>query len=294
MSQFLNYLFIGLGNGAIYAMVAIGLVVIYRASGLINFAQGEMAMFTTYFVWMFKDMGLPMLAAVLLGVVAAFLLGAVTYQALMRPLGDPSQKPLAVVIVTVGMFLAFSALALLIWGTDDRNIPTFWGGSFEILGGTMSWQKLLALLVLAAEATILWVIFRKTRIGLAMRAVASNPESAGLCGIPVTRVLMIGWGIAASLGAVAGTLWASNSLAVNVNLMPVVLIYAFASIIVGGFDSIVGAVVGGLIVGVITDVIPKYLDVFEKMPLAPALITMLVILLVRPQGLFGSKKVSRV
>ncbi|TXI55277.1 MAG: branched-chain amino acid ABC transporter permease [Mycobacterium sp.] len=294
MGQFLNYLYIGLGNGAIYATLAVGLVVIYRASGLMNFAQGEMAMFTTYFVWMFSDLGLPLWLAVLAGMAAAFLLGVVTFQLLVRPIGDPAQKPLAVVIVTIGMFLAFSAAALLIWGTDDRRIPTFWSGSFGLLGGTMQWQKLLALLVLAAESLVLFILFKRTKIGLAMRAVASNPESAGLCGIPVSRILMIGWGIAAALGAVAGSLWASNSLAVNVNLMPIVLIYAFAAIIIGGFDSIAGAVVGGLAIGIVTDVLPKYLSVFEKMPLAPALIVMLLVLLVRPQGLFGTKKVSRV
>jgi branched-chain amino acid transport system permease protein len=296
VSEFLNYLFIGLGNGAIYAMLGLGLVVIYRSTGLLNFAQGEMAMFTTFIVWMLSDQGLPLGVALLGGMAAGLVMGAVSYQFVVRPVGDPHQKPLAVVIVTIGMFIGFNALARLIWGSDDKSFGNLFGqGGTAILGGHFAWQKIGAITVLAAEALIFYLIFQRTKLGLGMRAVASNPESSGLCGVPVTRVLMIGWGLAAAIGAIAGTFTAGPPVsAVSPNLMQLPLIYAFAAITLGGFDSFVGAVVGGFAVGILTDVVPRYVSAFEKMSLAPAFILILVVLLVRPEGIFGRKRVQRV
>ena len=294
MERFLNFLFIGLGNGAIYAMLGLGLVVIYRSTGLLNFAQGEMAMFTTFIVWSLSDAGLPLWLALIGGMAAGFVIGAVVHQVIVRPVGDPHQKPLAVVIVTIGMFLGFNALAKLIWGNEQQSLGNLFGrGEIDILGTAVAWQKLGALLILAIEAIIFWVIFQRTKIGLAMRSVASNPESSALCGVPVTRILMIGWGLAAALGAVGGTFTAPTS-AVDANLMQLPLIFAFAAITLGGFDSFVGAVVGGLLIGILTDVVPRYVDIFEKMPLAPSFLLILVVLLVRPEGIFGQKKVTRV
>jgi len=294
VEEFVSYLFIGLGNGAVYAMLGLGLVVIYRSTGLLNFAQGEMAMFATYFVWMFNDAGLPLGLAMLAGMAAGFVIGVVVHQVVVRPVGDPHQKPLAVVIVTIGMFLGFNALAVLLWGTEQRPLGNLFGNdTVSILGADVGWQKLGALAVLAVEAAVFYALFQRTKLGLAMRSVASNPESSALCGIPVTRILMIGWGLAAALGAVAGTFTAPIS-AVDANLMQLPLIFAFAAITLGGFDSFVGAVVGGLLIGVLTDVVPRYVGFFEKMPLAPAFLLILVVLLVRPQGIFGRTTVSRV
>lgn len=294
MEEFISYLFIGLGNGAVYAMLGLGLVVIYRSTGLLNFAQGEMAMFATFIVWTLADSGLPLWLAMFGGMFGGFVIGVVVHQVVVRPVGDPHQKPLAVVIVTIGMFLGFNALAKLIWGADDKTLLNLFGRSgIDIFGTEVAWQKLGALAVLAIEAVIFWMLFQRTKIGLAMRAVASNPESSALCGIPVTRVLMFGWGLATVIGAVAGTFTAPIT-AVSSNLMQLTLIYAFAAITLGGFDSFVGAIVGGLLVGVLSDVLPRYVDFFEKMPLAPAFILILVVLLVRPEGIFGQRKVSRV
>lgn len=294
MSQFLQFLFIGLGNGAVYAMIGMGLVAIYRATGLLNFAQGEMAMFATFFVWTLADLGLPLWLAVIGGMVGGGVVGALTYQVVVRPVGDPHQKPLAVVIVTVGLFLAFNALAQLIWGTDQRPLdPLFGTGELQLGSTYIAWQKLGALAVLGVEAALFYVLFMKTKLGLSMRAVASNPESSGLCGVPVSRILLFGWALASAVGAVAGAFMAPNS-AVDANLMQVPLIFAFAAITLGGFDSFVGAVVGGLAIGVLTDVVPKYVGFVEKMPTAPAFLAILVVLLIRPQGLFGSTRVVRV
>lgn len=296
MSGFLNTVFVGLSNGSVYAMLAVGLVVIYRASGLLNFAQGEMAMFTTYFVWMFYDAGLPLPLAALLAMAAGFALGAITYQLLVRPVGNVAKDlPLATVIVTIGMFLAFGALASLLWGADNLELPKFIEGGTSLFDPPLAWQKLLALALLAIESLALYLLFTRTKLGLAMRAVASNAESAALCGINVSKVLLLTWGIAASIGVVAGVVWTQNvALSVTPALMGHVLIFAFAAITLGGFDSIVGAVVGGLLIGLVTELAPKYVGAFSGIPLGAALVVVLIVLMVRPQGLFGSKKVSRV
>lgn len=294
MDEFLRYLYIGLGNGAIYAMLGLGLVVIYRSTGLLNFAQGEMAMFATFLVWMFDDAGLPLWLALLAGMTGGFLIGALVHQVVVKPVGDPHQKPLAVVIVTIGLFLGFNALARLIWGSDDKTFVNLFGrGGVDLFGTEMAWQKIGTLGVLAVEALLFWLLFQRTRLGLSMRAVASNPESAALSGIPVNRILMVGWGLAAAIGAVAGAFTAPIG-SLSANLMQLPLIYAFAAITLGGFDSFVGAIVGGLLVGVLTDVVPRYVGAFEKMTLAPAFLLILVVLLVRPEGIFGQRKVTRV
>lgn len=294
MANFFRYLMIGLGNGAIYAMIGLGLVVIYRASGLLNFAQGEITMFVTFIVWTLNDVGLPLPLALVGGIVAGVVVGACIQRLIVAPVGDPHQKPLAVVVVTIGLFLGINALAQVIWGTSTRDMPSLFGtGQLSVAGVAVGWQKLGALLVLACEAALFAWAFKRTRIGLAMRSVASSAESSALVGIPVGRILMLGWGLAAALGAVAGTFTAPDR-GMDSNLMVVTLVYAFAAITLGGFDSLVGAVVGGLIVGVATEVIPKYVDSLATLPMVPAFVVIFGVLLVRPEGLFGSKKVNRV
>lgn len=294
MADFFRYLMIGLGNGAIYAMIGLGLVVIYRASGLLNFAQGEITMFVTFIVWTLHDVGLPLGVALIGGILAGVVIGAVIQRVIVAPVGDPHQKPLAVVVVTIGLFLGINALAQVIWGTSTRDMPALFGkGQLSVAGVAVGWQKIGALAILAIEAALFAYAFRRTRIGLAMRSVASNAESSALVGIPVGRVLMLGWGLAAALGAVAGTFTAPDR-GMDSNLMLVTLVYAFAAITLGGFDSLVGAVVGGLIVGVATEVIPKYVDSLATLPMVPAFVVIFSVLLIRPEGLFGSKKVNRV
>jgi branched-chain amino acid transport system permease protein len=294
VANFFRYLVIGLGNGAIYAMLGLGLVVIYRATGLLNFAQGEMAMFVTFVVWNLQDAGLPLLVALLIGVVVGFAVGVVVHRVVVAPVGDPHQKPLAVVIVTIGLFLGVNSLAQLIWGTGTKDLPALFGtGQADLFGVGVSWQKLGALAVLALEVAILLLIFQKTRMGLAMRAVASNPESSALVGVPVGLVLMLGWGLASAIGAISGVFTAPDR-GMDSNLMLLTLIYAFAAVTLGGFDSLLGAVVGGLVVGVATEVIPKYVGALEKLPLLPAFALIFLVLLIRPEGLFGSRSVSRV
>lgn len=295
MTDFLQILVVGIGNGAIYAMLGLGLVVIYRSTGLLNFAQGELAMFSAFIVWTIWDLGVPMWLAILGGMVGGFVIGALVHQVAVAPLGDPHQRPLAVVIVTIGLFLGINGAAQLIWGTLDKRFESPFGSGQVTVGDVaIQWQKIGAVLVLGVLVALFFLLFQQTKLGLAMRAVASNSESASLCGIPVSRILMIGWGLAAATGTVAGAFTAAAGNSLNSNLMQLTLIFGFAAITLGGFDSLVGAVVGGFAVGILSSVVPQYVGVFEKMPLAPAFILILAVLLFRPQGLFGKEQVQRV
>lgn len=294
MRDFLEVVVVGIGNGAVYAMLGLGLVVIYRSTGLLNFAQGELSMFSTFIVWTINSMGVPLWLSVLGGMVGGFLVGILLHQVAVAPLGDPHEKPLAVVIVTIALFLAINGAAQLIWGTVDKRLDPLFGQAQVTIGGVaIQWQKIGSVVVLAALTLAFVLLFQRTKLGLAMRAVASNSESAGLCGVPVPRILMLGWGLAAAVGTVAGVFTAPQ-LGLGTNMMQLTLIFGFAAITLGGFDSILGAVVGGMVVGILSSVVPQYVSFFERMPLAPAFVLILAVLLFRPQGLFGSKQVQRV
>ncbi len=296
MSEFLQFTFIGLQRGAVYASLAIALVIIFRTTGLLNFAQGEMAMFSTYFVSVAYDAGLPLPAAVVVGVAGGFLLGAAAQVLLVRPVSNRSMgNPLPIVIVTIGLFLGLNGLApRMPWGETTRPFPVPFGtGSIELLGATLSHRTIGTLLVLASEVAVLWLLFQKTRLGLALRGVASNAESSSLVGIPVNRMLTVGWGLAAAFGTVAGVLSVEGG--VDNTLMISPLVFAFAAATLGGFDSELGAVVGGLIVGVFSELVAHYVDlVGQDLKLLPAFVLILLVLLLRPQGLFGRAQVTRV
>jgi len=292
MERFLNFLFIGLGNGAIYAMLGLGLVVIYRSTGLLNFAQGEMAMFSTFIGWMFTDAGLPVWVAIVFAMAVSFVGGAAIERFLIRPVG--SDNLLAIVIVTIGIFIAVNALAGWIYGTNGRTFPSAFPNERWEVGGVIIKAELLGnLAVLFGVVGLLFLIFQKTKVGLAMRAVANSMASARLLGIPASRMLMLGWGMAAALGALAGCLVAPV-LNLDLNLMGGVLIYAFAAATLGGFDSPIGAVVGGLVVGVVQALAGGYIGAFDGLEIGSAFLLILIVLLFKPSGLFGKAEVQRV
>jgi len=296
MDLLLDRFFLGLQQGAVYASVAMALVLIYRATGLVNFAQGEMALFSTFITWQLFEDGWPIGLAIFASMVVSFLGGAAIERLLIRPVGDVKTNALPVVIVTIGMLLALNALAGWIWGVESKTFPKIFGTDFVDIGpASISYQALGVLAVLAAEVVLLYLLFQKTKVGLAMRAVTSNSESSRLVGIRVGRVLMLGWGLAAAVGALAGALYASELATLDTSIMLQLLIYAFAAATLGGFDSPVGAVVGGLLVGEITVMVGGYVDwVGEDLKLGAAFLLILVVLLVRPEGLFGRKQVKRV
>src|SRR5215207_2455028 len=273
MERFLQVVVDGIADGSIYATLALALVLIFRSTGVVNFAQGEMAMFSTFVAWGLANGGVPLWLALLGAFAVSFVGGVVVERVLIRPV--EGGNPLSLVIVTLGLFIVVNAAAGWIWGFTLRDFPRiFPGGVAEIGGVSLSVESLGIIGVLLAVVGLLWALFSHTSIGLSMRAAAQNPASARLVGIPVGRMLMFGWGLAALLGAVAGVLVAPR-LFLDTNLMAGVLVYSFAGAALGGFDSPLGAVVGS--------------DLKVLVPLT----IIFGVLLFRPSGLFGSREVSR-
>jgi branched-chain amino acid transport system permease protein len=294
MAAFFQQVVAGLGSGAIYAALALALVLIHRATGVINFAQGEMAMFTTYIAWtLTANHGWsywPAFAATLL---FAFVLGVGLHRVVIHPVERSSV--LTVVIMTIGLVLTFNGLASLIWSAEVRAFPSpFPNETWRIGDVAISQQDVGTFGIVIVMVSLLWAFFQFTKIGLALRASALNPEASRLVGVRVGWMLAIGWGLAAVLGAVAGML-AAPTLFLDPNLMQAVLIYAFAAAVLGGIDSPFGAVAGGLLLGVGLNLIGAYVDfVGADLRLPVALLIILVVLLVRPAGLFGKPVTRRV
>jgi branched-chain amino acid transport system permease protein len=289
MHQLLQQIFSGLAAGAIYASLALALVMIYRATDLVNFAQGEMAMFSTYIAWTLVNAGLPFWAAFVLTLAVSFLGGMTIERVLIRPVENA--PVLAAVVVTIGLLLIFNALAGWIFTYTLQEFPSPFPDR-TMFGALMTTRDLGVIGVTLVMLLLLFAFFRFTATGLAMRAAAQNPESARLCGIPVGRMLAIGWGLAAAIGATAGIMVAPV-LFLDPNMMGGVLLYAFAGALLGGITSPVGAVVGGLIVGVTENLVGTYL-IASQLKLTVALGLIILVLVFRPNGLFGTAIVRRV
>jgi branched-chain amino acid transport system permease protein len=293
MELFFSQLLNGIGDGVIYASLALALVLIFRTTGILNFAQGEMALFSTYVFLEFTQMGMPVWVALLVVMAVSFVAGALIERVIIRPVERSS--PLVIVIVTIGLFLALNALAQLFFGTELQVVPRAY--PFEVWDlGLFRLQSDTVVLVgvLAVECIILYFLLTKTKIGLGLRAVASNPESSSLSGIPVGRMLMFGWGLSAAIGALAGALIVPTTSGLVSASMQSILVFAFAAAALGGFDSVVGAVVGGLIVGVANSLTIQYLDFLDGIELIVPFGLILGVLLFKPEGLFGKKHVERV
>jgi len=294
MADFMQQVVAGLASGSIYASLALALVLIHRATGVINFAQGEMATLSTYVAWaLMTNHGWSYWPAFVATLVISFFGGAVVHQAIIRP--NDKGSVLRVVIVTIGLLLFINGLVILMWGGEIRAMESpFPTRTIEIAGVAISIQDIGTIGVVLATVVALWLLFQYTKVGLAMRAAAVNPAEARLVGVRVTWMLTFGWGLAAVLGAVAGML-AAPSLFLDPNLMAALLIYAFAAAVLGGIDSPIGAVVGGLVLGVGLNLIGTYVDfVGADLRLPVALAVILVVLLVKPSGLFGRTEVKRV
>jgi branched-chain amino acid transport system permease protein len=292
VERFLQVVVDGIADGSIYATLALALVLIFRSTGVVNFAQGEMAMFSTFLAWGLAQGGTPLWLAILGAFAVSFAGGMLVERVLIRPV--EGGNPLSLVIVTLGLFIVVNAAAGWIWGFTLRDFPRiFPGGTAELGGVSLSIESLGIVGVLLAVVLLLWALFSHTSIGLTMRAAAQNPTSARLVGIPVGRMLMFGWGLAALLGAVAGVLVAPR-LFLDTNMMSGVLVYSFAGAALGGFDSPLGAVVGSWIIGVTEGLAGTYVDVIgSDLKVLVPLTIIFVVLLVRPAGLFGSPEVTR-
>jgi branched-chain amino acid transport system permease protein len=285
----LQQVFSGLAAGSIYASVALALVMIYRSTDLVNFAQGEMAMFSTYIAWTLVNAGLPFWVAFVATLVISFIGGMVIERVVIRPVENA--PVLAAVVVTIGLLLIFNSLAGWIYTYTVQDFPSPFPDR-PLLGALITTRDLGVIGVTLAMLVLLFVFFRFTSTGLAMRAAAQNPVSARLCGIRVGRMLAIGWGLAAAIGATAGIMVAPV-LFLDPNMMGGVLLYAFAGALLGGITSPVGAVVGGLTVGVTENLVGTYL-IASQLKLTVALALIILVLVFRPNGLFGTAIVRRV
>jgi branched-chain amino acid transport system permease protein len=293
MADFVQQVTIGLASGAIYASLALALVLIYRTTDVVNFAQGEMATFTTFVAWTLMNHGLAYWPAFVLTLLIAFAGGVAVERVLVRPVEHRSE--IVIVIVTIGLLIAINGLTGWIWGADVKAFDSpFPNRSLEVGGVAISIQDIGTFCVCLVTVAILWAFFRFTTLGLAMRAVALNPHASRLMGVRVGWMLALGWGLAAVLGAVAGMM-AAPTVQLDPTLMLVVLIYAFAAAVLGGIDSPIGAVVGGLALGVVVTLLGRYWNfVGEELRLPSALAILLLVLVVRPSGLFGRTVVRRV
>jgi branched-chain amino acid transport system permease protein len=294
MSGFFQQVVSGLASGGVYGSLALAIVLIHRATGVINFAQGEMATFSTYIVWTLTvNHGWSYWPAFAATLAVSFAGGIGIHQLVIRPVERGSQ--IRVVIVTIGLLLLINGAVTWIWSGEVRAVESpFPTRTIDIGGVAISLQDLGTIAVSLGAVVVLWLFFQFTKIGLALRASAVNPNEARLVGVRVPLMLGLGWGLAAMLGAVAGMLTAP-SVFLDPTMMQAILIYAFAAAVLGGIDSPVGAVVGGLLLGVGLNLIGTYVDfVGAEMRLPAALLVILVVLLVKPAGLFGTREVQRI
>jgi branched-chain amino acid transport system permease protein len=290
MDAFLFQVLAGLATGGIYASLALALVMIYQATHLVNFAQGEMAMFSTYIAWSLINAGVPYWYAFVLTVGVAFLLGVLIERIVIRPVENA--PVLAVVVVFIGLLVILNSVAGWIYTYTIKSFPSPFPK--EPLFGIryMSAHEIGAIGVTLVVLSLLYAFFRFTPLGLAMRAAAQNAESSRLVGIRVGWMLALGWGLAAAVGAVAGMMVAPI-VYLDPNMMGGILLYAFAAALVGGVDNPGGAVLGGFLVGVLENLLGAFV-IGNELKLTVALVLIIGVLLVRPSGIFGKVHVTRV
>lgn len=293
MTLFIQQVIDGLAAGAIYAALALALVLVHRATRIVNFAQGEMATFTVYLCWQMTVWGVPLYLAILIAAVISFVLGAAVFRIFVRPMLDAPEE--SIVVSCIGLFVAFGAICLWIWGSDSAQFPHLFSDKiWTIQGVRVSANTVGILLTLAALAAGLALIFKFTRIGLAMQAAAMERGNSAFAGIEVETMLMLGWGLAGVFGFIAGTL-AAPSLFLSPIMMFSVAIYAFAAASLGGWDSPAGAIIGGLVLGVAESVGTTFISAIgADLRLAIPFLLMVLVLAVRPQGLFSRSLITRV
>jgi branched-chain amino acid transport system permease protein len=284
----------GLAIGSVYGSLALALVLVYRATHVINFAQGELAMFTTYIAYELLLKGLTYWEAFAATLAIAFVLGTVLQVTLIRPVQHRSV--IAVVIVTVGLFILIDGVVNWVWGGDFKLMQSPFGiGYFDVGGVPIRHLYVGMMIVVFASVVLVWALFRFTKLGLGMRAAALRPAAASLVGVRVDAMLAIGWGLAAVLGAVAGLMAEPSQIFLSPTLMQPILVYAFAAAVLGGLESPAGAVVGGLAIGVTLNLVVGYVpQIGSELQLPVAFAVLLLILLVKPSGLFGRREVRRV
>ncbi len=282
----------GIATGAIYACVALALVMIYQAIGHINFAQGEMAMFSTFLAWQFMQWGAPYWVAFAAAVVVSFAGGVLIDRTIFKPIR--SAQMLSQIVMFVGLMAMLNSVAGFIWDFTSKPFPTPFGSDPLFGSGLISTHQTAMILITFGLLMLLFCFFRYTRVGLAMQSAAENPASAKLVGIRVEWMIALGWGMAAAIGAIAGVLIAPIVF-LEPNMMLGILLYGFAAAVLGGLSSPGGAVLGGFAVGIIENLSGTYIPVVGgELKLTIALAIIIVVLVIKPSGLLGSRHVQRV
>jgi branched-chain amino acid transport system permease protein len=292
MDIFIHQVLAGLATGGIYACMALAVVMIYQAIDHLNFAQGEMAMFSTFIAWQLMQWGVPYWAAFFFTIAISFVGGIAIERIVFAPLREA--PVLSHIVVFIALFITINSLAGFIWDFSIKPFPSPFGTAPLFGNRLISAHDAGMIGVTLLLLVLLYLFFRHTRIGLAMRAAAANPESARLVGVRVGWMVALGWGMAAAIGAIAGMLIAPVVF-LEPNMMLSILLYGFAGAVVGGLTSPGGAVLGGFAVGVIENLAGTFIPyVGREMKLSIALALIVAVLTVRPSGLFGRRVTTRV
>ncbi len=293
MDQLAQQIVSGLATGSIFASMALALVLIYRSMGVINFAQGEMAMFTTFIAWQLIETGVPIWLAFGATIAVAFVGAIALERIVIRPVERAA--PLTVIIVTLGLLIAFNGLAGWIWGYVLKPFPSpFPSAPITIGSVSFNSQDLGIIGVSLVSLAGISLFFTRTKLGLAMRAAALYPDQSRVLGIRVSWMLALGWGLSAVVGAISGVMVAPIVF-LDPNMMQGIVVYAFAAAVLGGIESPLGAVVGGLLLGVVLNLLGTYVEfIGTDLRLPVAFLIIVVVLVVRPAGLFGRLRLSRV
>jgi len=291
METFVQQVLSGLAAGGIYASVALAVVMIYQAIEHFNFAQGEMAMFSTYVAWSLINAGIPYWIAFVLTLAISFAGGVAIERIVLRPL---HRAPvLSQIIAFIGLFVIFNSIAGWIFSYTIKPFPSPFPAE-PLFGDMISTHQVGVIGITLVMLGLLFVFFNFSKLGLAMRAAAQNPDSSRLVGIPVGWMTALGWGLAAAVGAVAGMMVAPIVF-LEPNMMVGILIYGFAGALLGGVTSPVGAVIGGFLIGIIENLVGTYVPfIGTELKLTVALVIIVGVLTLKPSGLFGRTVVTRV
>ena len=290
MEPFIHQVVAGIATGGVYASLALALVMIYQSTHHINFAQGEIAMFATYMAWTLINAGVSYWLAFVCTILLAFTLGVVIQRVIIQPV--EKAPVLNVVVVFIGLLVILNSIAGWVFSYTIKSFPSPFPAQPPFGLHFISSHELGSIGVTLVLLVLLYSFFKFTPLGLAMRAAAQNPDSSRLVGIRVGWMLALGWGLAAAIGSVAGMMIAPVVF-LEPNMMSGILLYAFAAALVGGIDSPGGAVLGDFIVGILENILGAYV-IGTELKLSVALVLIIVVLTIKPAGLFGKVIVSRV